>query len=471
MKRIWLAAILVCLLLAACFPGPNGAVQAPRLPKAGSTASSGTPALGFLPLATATLGPPPDPNRLIPKDFPPPFTYGPRYALPTAVPDPVETFPFDPEVINVLLLGSDRRSGSSFRTDTILVLSIHPQKRAAALLSIPRDLYVFLPGYNMRRINAAMILGEEYGYPGGGRGMLKDAILYNLGIPIHYYAQVEMGGFRQIVDRLGGVDVRVTCSYTDWRLANPSLNPNDEDNWVLFTVPTGVVHMNGDYALWYARSRARSSDFDRSRRQQEVLRAIHRQALRLDLIPQIPDLYDEMIQAVSTDMSLFDMVRMAPMAIQIDASQIRSRFIGRDQVTPWRTPTGGAVQLPKPDKIRSLLQETFSFEPVDPLVPEEDWTIEVVNGATNQDWGTLAAERLTYAGYRSRLLRSGAEPTSATVLIDYGYASPEQRNDLLSALGIGASSVRQEDPEGRQAYFRLVVGNNFDPCFDPTKLR
>lgn len=471
MSRRWLTVLLAASLLTACLPTSNSQSQAPRLPKVGPTVGPGTPPVGFLPMATATLGPPPDPNQLIPKDFPPPFTYGPRYPLPTAVPDPVETFRFDPEVINVLLLGSDRRSGNSFRTDTILILSIHPKKRAAALLSIPRDLYVFLPGYNMRRINAALVLGEQYGYPGGGRGMLKDAILYNLGIPVHYYAQVEMGGFRDIVDRLGGVDVHVTCSYTDWRLASPNLNPNVEANWKLFTVPTGVVHMDGDYALWYARSRARSSDFDRARRQQEVLRAIHRQALRLDLIPQIPDLYDEMLQAVSTDMSLFDMVRLAPMAVQIDASQIRSRFIGRDQVTSWRTPTGGAVLLPQPDKIRSLLDETFSFEPVDPVVPLEDWTIEVVNGAANPDWGTLAVERLTYAGYRARLLRSGAEPSRDTILIDFGYASPDQRTDLLSALGIGASSLQQADPEGSGAAFRLVVGDNFDPCFDPTRIR
>ena len=470
MRRACLGAILVALLLTSCLPNAAGEVQAPRLPKQGTPIAPGTPPVGFLPEATETLGPPPDPNQLIPKNFPPPHTYGPRYPLPTAVPEPVTQFPFDREVINVLLLGSDRRSGESFRTDTILVLSIHPGKRAAAMLSIPRDLYVFLPGYNMRRINAALVLGEEYGYPGGGRAMLEDALLYNLGIPIHYYAQVEMSGFQDVVDQLGGVDVHVTCSYTDWRLASPHLNPNDEDNWELFTVPTGVVHMDGDYALWYARSRARSSDFDRSRRQQEVLRAIHRQALRLNLIPQIPNLYDDIIQSVSTNMSLFEMVRLAPLAVQIDPSQVRSRFIGRDQVTSWRTPTGGAVLLPQPEKIQSLLVETFSFEPVDLVVPESDWVIEVVNGAANPDLGTLAVERLTYAGYRARLLRSGTESSASTKLVDYGFASAAQRNDLLTALGIGASSVETQEAQG-EAAFRLIVGDDFDPCFDPTRLR
>jgi LCP family protein required for cell wall assembly len=352
-----------------------------------------------------------------------------------------------------------------------LIVSLHPSARGAALLSIPRDLYVYLPGFNMQRINAALTLGEEYSYPGGGRAMLADALLYNLGISIHYYAQVEMDGFRQIVDRLGGIDVHVSCAYTDWRLKSPDLNPNLEANWELFTVPSGVVPMDGDYALWYARARARSSDFDRARRQQEVLRAIHRHTLRLGLIAEIPDLYGDLVQSVQTDMSLADILQLAPLATRIDPSRVRSRFIGRDQVRSWRTPTGGQVLLPEPTAIDHLLEETFRFEEADPIVPEVTLLVEVVNASDHADWGTLASERLTYAGYRSRLLRSGVETSSRSKLIDYGLESVAERNELLSALGVGASAAESQQSTGGAASFRFLVGNDFNPCFDSTRLR
>lgn len=226
--------------------------------------------------------------------------------------------------------------------------------------------------------------------------------------------------------------------------------------------------MDGDLALWYARSRARSSDFDRARRQQEVLRAIHRRVLRLDLIPRIPDLYGEMVEAVSTDLSLTDLIRLAPQAARIDPSRVRSRFIGRDQVTSWRTPTGGAVLLPKPDEIRQLLLSALDFETPDPLVPDEELVVEVVDAATQEDWPQLASERLAYAGFEARVLQSEQSPASSH-LIDYGTAPSEQRAQILAALGLPPDDWSSGEAATTNADYRLIVGDDFDPCFDPTR--
>lgn len=468
MRALTLSAVILAISLTGCLPSGNIAQEVQRPPKSDQDQLR-TPGLTpFAPLPTGTVEPPAPANQLAPRSFAPPHTYGPRYPTPTAIPDPVQPLPLPPDAINVLLLGSDRRSGTRFRTDTIIVASIHPSQRAAALISIPRDLYVFLPGFNMQRINAAMPVGDSYGYPGGGRAMLADAIQYNLGLPVHYYAQVEMSGFIDIIDRLDGIDVNVTCSYTDWRLDDPDLDPQDEDNWSLYTVPVGVVTMDGDLALWYARSRARSSDFDRARRQQEVLRAIHRRVLRLDLIPRIPDLYGEMVEAVSTDLSLTDLIRLAPQAARIDPSRVRSRFIGRDQVTSWRTPTGGAVLLPKPDEIRQLLLSALDFETPDPLVPDEQLVVEVVDAATQEDWPQLASERLAYAGFEARVLQSEQSPASSH-LIDYGTAPSEQRAQILAALGLPPDDWSSGEAATTNADYRLIVGDDFDPCFDPTR--
>ncbi len=177
----------------------------------------------------------------------------------------------DQETVNFLLIGSDRRPGGSFRTDTMVIAMLRPREGQVSMISIPRDLWVYIPTSGNQRINTAYQHGELYGYAGGGPGLLKDTILYNLGIQIDHTAMVEFTGFQHIIDTLGGIDVPVACPYTDWRLIDPSYNPNVEANWWLYTVGPGVVHMDGDLALWYARSRQKSSDFDRGRRQQETL--------------------------------------------------------------------------------------------------------------------------------------------------------------------------------------------------------
>ena len=107
---------------------------------------------------------------------------------------------------------------------------------------------------------------------------------FHVGIRIDHTAMVEFDGFRRIVDTLGGIEVPVACAYTDWRLIEPTLDIYDENNWWLYTVGPGQVHMDGDLALWYARSRSKSSDFDRGRRQQEVLRYIFQKALQTDTL-------------------------------------------------------------------------------------------------------------------------------------------------------------------------------------------
>ncbi len=210
-----------------------------------------------------------------------------------------------------------------------------------------------------------------------------------------------MAGFEQIVQKINGIDVRVSCPYTDWRLKSPDLNPNVESNWALYTVRPGVVSMDGDLALWYARSRQKSSDFDRARRQQEVLRAIYRQGLQLGLLSQIPELYQDLSQTITTDMSLSDILHLAPLAASITPSSVRSRFIGRDQVTSWLTPSGAQVLLPKPAEIQALLGQTLDLRHGLPAKSPRLRTVQVINASGQSGWGELAAERLTYAGFEA----------------------------------------------------------------------
>lgn len=463
MRQGWLVSLV--LLAAACLPAPKVESGAPRLPKPTAQSIPTGPLDTPNPQARPTSQPLPD------LGWPAPFTYGNPPPPATPIPPPSPELSFDRGVVNILLLGSDRRpQSSSFRTDVLIIVSIQPKKGAVAMLSIPRDLYVYLPGYSMQRINTAFSLGETIGYPGGGPALLADTIRYNLGIPIHHFARVEMSGFSRIVDTLGGIDVNVTCSYRDWRLKEPYLDPNIVQNWRLYTVSAGVIHMEGDLALWYARSRRLSSDFDRSRRQQEVLRAIYRQVLNFNLIPQLPALYSELSETVTTDIGLADLLTLAPLSAQIGGADIRSRFIGRDEVTSWRVPVSGAqVLVPNPEAMQALVAAAFDFEAPSELVPEAALTVEVTNAADETTWGALAAERLNYAGFEAFVGPPAPTPASTTQLFDFGLASADEGLAILRAFGLGSGRLVSSPDPASPFVYRLVVGNDYDPCFDPTR--
>ena len=238
----------------------------------------GTP----LPSKTPTPGPPT--NTSTPYPTPTPRSWAqPYFGTPgptqiTPIPNPAPLI-YDPEDFTVVLLGSDRRK-AVFATDVILVINFQPKYNAISMLSIPRAMLVYIPGWQMNKVNLAFQHGEYGYYPGLGPALLKDTLEYNLGIEVDRYMLVDFSQFESVVDAIGGVDVPVACPYTDWRLISPELDPEDEDNWALYTVPSGVIHMDGDLTLWYARSRKKSSDADRNRRQQEVIRALYSQALR-----------------------------------------------------------------------------------------------------------------------------------------------------------------------------------------------
>jgi LCP family protein required for cell wall assembly len=375
------------------------------------------------------------------------------------------------DLINILLIGSDQRTqGPYFRTDTLIIASIRPRDQVVSMISIPRDLFVYIPGWTMQRINTAYLHGEMSKYPGGGAALLKDTILYNLGIRIDNLAVVDFNGFIKIVNVLDGVDVPLACPYTDWRAINPKGNLENPNNWRLYTVGPGVVHMDGEFALWYARSRLRSNDFDRGRRQQEVLRSIYTKALQLGILPRIPELYQQVSKIVKTDIGLNDVLALAPMALKLDAPRIRSYYISSKYVKGWWTPQGASVLLPKREKLEPMLQEAMS-----PPDNEEDERlnipVEVRNGTKNDDLLTLAAERLHYGGFETFFSDQNADEISKTWLYDLTDGkNPAVGEYILKILGLPDDRLQPGDTAGSKAAYVLVIGADYNPCFNPSKI-
>jgi polyisoprenyl-teichoic acid--peptidoglycan teichoic acid transferase len=404
-----------------------------------------------------------DSNAILPTESAPQSFYAPPYA-----PDPVAVLT-DSQTATFLLLGSDKRPGQTyFRTDTIVIAAVRPGSGQVTLISVPRDLYVYIPTVGMDRVNAAYEYGQMHKYPGGGAALLKDTILYNLGIRIDHLAIVDFDVFRRIVNTLGGLDVPVFCPYTDWHLINPSYDPENENNWALYTVGPGLIHMDGDLALWYARSRKKSSDFDRGRRSQEVLRALYTRALQTDAISKIPQLYNDFISSVITDLGVDGVLKLAPMALHLNNADIRSYYIGRDEVTGWMTPGGASVLLPNALAIQSMLQQALSPSPR--ISEQAALTVEVRNGTANVAWDALAAERLNYAGYKTRLAPADRQDYVNSLLYDLGATPDRNRaNSLLTILGLPSSAFVTAPTQADMNYV-FIIGADYQPCFNPSGL-
>ncbi len=373
------------------------------------------------------------------------------------------------ETVNFLLIGSDRRPGGSFRTDTMVIAILRPNDGQVSLISIPRDLWVYIPEWGNQRINTAYQHGISVGYPGGGPGLLKDTILYNLGIRIDHTAMVEFDGFRQIVDTLGGVDVPVSCSYTDWKLIDPSYNPENANNWFLYTTGPGLIHMDGDLALWYARSRQKSSDFDRGRRQQEVLRALFSQALQAGTLKHLPELYNDLKNTVDTDLNLVDLLQLSLYAPKMTSADIRSYYIRPPYVSSWITDGGAYVLLPNEEALKQMLTEALSASTK--TVERQAITIDIMNGTSITGYDSLAATRLNYAGYETNIIPSDRQDYAYSVLIDKTAAQDgAQRDAIINVLGLSPGSlIPSPDPNSKSNYL-LILGNDYQPCFRPENL-
>ncbi|MBN8580727.1 MAG: LCP family protein [Anaerolineae bacterium] len=408
------------------------------------------------PTATAPI------EQLFPPQAAPPDSSG---AISPTVP-PLLT---DTETINFLLIGSDRRpTGTSHRTDTLLIAVVWYREGQVSLISIPRDTWLYIPTVGMQRINTAFQSGEGV-YPGGGMGLLKDTILQNFGIRIDHTAMVEFDGFRRIVDTLGGIDVPIACPYTDWRLISPELDQNDENNWWLYTVGPGQVHMDGDLALWYARSRSKSSDFDRGRRQQEVIRTLFQKALQTGTFGKVPQLYNDFSSTVLTDMGLGDMVSLAPYAVNFTNANIRSYYIRPPYVQPWITPGGASVLLPQEDALSQLLVDATTLSTYAAI--RETVTIEVQNGSPFDTMEALAASRLNYAGYETVIGAADNRQYGNSVLVDFTPTQDaSQRQTIIDALGLYSANVLSIPDPNSKVQYRIIIGADYESCFKPEDL-
>ena len=261
------------------------------------------------------------------------------------------------ERINVLLVGVDAAPGrTTSLTETMLVVSLDPSSGRTAMISVPRDLYgVPLPDgtpYN-QKLNSLMATAgaDPTGYPLGGVGTLKATIGELLGVKIHYFAAVNLLGFKQAIDAVGGVDVTVERAINDPTYINE------------FGVNTGLVldpgryHMDGQLALAYSRSRkgVGDSDFTRADRQQQLLTALREKLTAGNLMLSLPGLLDAIKNTITTDIPSAQLPRIAQAVQDADTGHLERvvlqppEYMGVDANSP-----AGYILIPDLEAIHAL---------------------------------------------------------------------------------------------------------------------
>lgn len=358
--------------------------------------------------------------------------------------------------VTILIMGKDFRdweAGSGApRTDTMILVSVDPVSRTAGMISIPRDLWVEIPGFEHGRINTAYSLGEQFDYPASGRhpgrgpGLAMRTVENLLGLPIQFYAVIEFSAFERMIDEIGGIDVLVP--------ERMKISPIGRTSLWLEAKP---YHLDGAEALAYARARGtEGGDFDRSQRQQQVILAIRDRVLGFHNIPTLaaraPALYRELARGIDTNMALDQMIALGALAIQIPPENIRRGVIGPPRmVTLEGLPDGQHVLRPVPDQIRLLRDEIFTLGgAIGPSIPVEDPAaaaaqeaarVAVRNGAGIEGLAARTAELLASRGINVvEVGNADRMDYVKTIIVDY-TGNPYTTRYLMSLLNLTQSQI------------------------------
>jgi len=304
--------------------------------------------------------------------------------------------------VTLLLMGLDYRDWladeGAPRTDSMMLLTLDPVARTAGMLSIPRDLWVDIPGFEHNRINTAYSQGESFNVPGGGPGLAMQTVENLLGVSVEYYAVVDFHTFERLVDEIGGVDILVP--------EDVKISPLGRTSRWLYGGKS--EHLDGPDTLAYARARkTEGGDFDRAARQQQVALSLRDTILDLDMLPTLltkaPALYRELSSGIRTNLSLDQMISLGMLALQVPKANISKAVISTpDYVTLETLSDGAQVLKPVPDKIRELRDQIFTnTSAVGPSVTADDLgegarieaaRISVRNGSGTEGLATQTAD-------------------------------------------------------------------------------
>src|SRR6266540_7379117 len=334
--------------------------------------------------------------------------------------------------ITVLIIGLDYRdyvaNEGPPRSDTMMLLTIDPLTKTAGMLSIPRDMWVNIPGYGYGRINMAYFYGEGSKLPGGGPELARKTVEQFIGVPIQYYAQVDFNTFADFIDLIGGIDI-----YND---ENLRLDPVGHAKDKIKLTCCGMRHLDGEKALAYARFRKdKEGDIARAKRQQKVIIAIRNKVLSPENFPTMigkaQTFYEQFSAGIKTNMRFDVAIRLGVLAKDIPVESIKQGAIDYSMVALDNTTLNGQsadIMKPLPDKIRELRDQIFTAGgAINPLANQNDLPalmqadgarVRILNGSFTAGLDTATGNFLVAQGVPVTEI-GPTEATNATMILVY----------------------------------------------------
>ena len=385
-----------------------------------------------------------------------------------------------PRKMTVLLLGIDQRSAGSmseerfFRTDTMILAQIDPARRTAAMLSVPRDLYIPIPGHEEARINTANVLGDAGGYPGGGPALAMKSVESVVGIPIDYYVLVNFSVFTTVVDTLApdGVEVCVPQEIYD-----PTY-PDEGDGFIEVRFDAGCQQLDSERLLQYARTRkTEGSDFDRSRRQQQVILATQEEIVSAgglaNLVRRAPALWSQLGENLRTDMELQTAVDLALVTTTIERDNIQVGQINNLHTRFAKDDTGQDVLIPVPASISVLVQDTFNAQAnmtTDDLrarAEEEQASIILLNNTTTVGLAGQTQTWLAEQGVQVTTVGNTENPdnSAGTIIRDY-TGNPWTARYLAAVMDVPRENILPGDGQTSED-IAVVLGADVQQLIGP----
>jgi LCP family protein required for cell wall assembly len=380
-------------------------------------------------------------------------------------PTPLPTATASGDIHHTLLIGLDSTQNlGEQNTDVIMVAVANKDTKQVSLLSIPRDLWVYIPTFGWSRLNVAHKFGHRTGYPGGGPGLLADTIRINLGLPIDHWVRVDFRGFARAVDELGGVEMTVACPVNLRYL--PPTSDTEEEMWL----EPGVYQMDGHTALRYVRTRRGGTDFDRAQRQHQFLKAVWNQTKTPDLLLKIPGLWSALYGSFQTNLTVGDVLSLAPLALEIRPERIRSRYVGPNQTVDWTNHEGWRVLLPLPDKIQQLVAGLYAPPGAAAnQVAAEGARIQVRNGTYRHQLAKIGADQLRWYGLNIVDTGLADNPDYKETVVIVFNDKPKALDLLVNRLDVKPENVIYQIDSGQpadslEADLRVILGEAYDPC-------
>jgi polyisoprenyl-teichoic acid--peptidoglycan teichoic acid transferase len=369
--------------------------------------------------------------------------------------------------INILFVGlrggDPLEADCPFCTDTLILLTVDPLTKTAGMLSIPRDMWVNIPGFGFSRINTAWSLGRGSKLPGGGPALTMKTISHFIGVPVDYYVQVDFDTFIDIIDLIGGVDI-----HNDETLFLDPVSHGKDYPKVKLTC-CGMRHLPGRVALAYARCRhaeqgCKDGDIGRARRQQKVIFAIRDVVLSPEnfptLLAQAPQLYNTFSHGIHSNLSLNDAIKLAVLIKDIPREDIRNAVIDNSMIQLGNVVLGGqnaSIIRPIPDRIRVLRDQIFTASgPLSPLAQGDLATlmqadgarVRILNGTSTAQLDTRTGNYLSQQGVAVREF-GDTKATSRTTIILYSPKLYTLRY-LANIFGITNSTPIRIQPDPSQ---------------------